>query len=109
MMLEKPSAPAFPKPKDAPKGAGKEPLVVRLKGNAMKKFRFEVFMRDNKRCVICGCLVSFSGKDQVLPPMHLAHRRNKRMWGDTLENCITTCSSSHLIDLHNPKSVARKG
>ena len=64
---------------------------VRLKGYAMRKFRFEIFMRDEQRCVMCRCEVSFNGRSSKHPPMHLAHRRNKRMWGDSFENCFTAC------------------
>ncbi len=82
----------------------------RLRGNAMRKFRFEIFMRDQQRCLKCGCRVSFNGKDPKMRPMHLAHRRNKRMWGDSFENCFTACSRCHLVDLHmGGKVVPAKG
>lgn len=86
---------------------------VRLKGGAMHKFRVEIFLRDKGKCVhvdegqICGRFVSFDGKDG-LPPMHLAHRRNKRMWGDTAENVFACCPRCHLVLIHNPKSVPAK-
>lgn len=90
--------PAFPKQ-----------VPVRLKGNAMRKFRFEIWMRDGKSCVKCGQEVSFNGKRADIPPMHLAHKRNKRMHGDTPENCITACPTCHLVGMHNPKPCPPKG
>lgn len=102
--------PRFPKPKDAPKGAGKEPAVVRLKGNAMKKFRFDIWLRDGMRCVRCRQQVSFNGKRTDIPPMHLAHRRSKRLWGDVPSNVETCCPDCHIVKEHcGGKVVPKKG
>lgn len=99
----------YPKPKDAPPGLGKDPVVVRLKGNAMRKFRFDIWMRDRRRCVRCGQEVSFNGKRTDIPPMHLAHRRSKRLWGDVESNCETACPQCHLVEEHmGGKVVPRK-
>ena len=81
----------------------------RLKGAKMKAFRLRIFIRDGGRCKVCRQKVSFDGKDPVFPPMHLSHKRNKRMHGDTPENCETLCPTCHLVGKHNPKSVPPKG
>jgi hypothetical protein len=73
---------------------------VRLRGNAMRKFRFEIFMRDQQRCVMCKCLVSFNGKHPTLPPMHLSHIRSKRLFGDVASNVETRCASCHIVGKH---------
>jgi hypothetical protein len=82
---------------------------VRLTGNAMRVLRFECFKRDGGRCAVCGCLVSFSGKSTKYPPMHMAHKRSKRLYGDVLSNVETRCAHDHLVTGHNPKSVPPKG
>jgi hypothetical protein len=80
-------------------------VPVRLKGNAMRKLRMDRFLLDCGRCVDCGVLVSFNGNNPKIPPMHLAHVRNKRMFGDTLENTRTKCSFCHLVKEHNGGKV----
>ena len=81
---------------------------VRLKGNAMRTLRLQVFMRDLGRCVVCNCMVSFNGNSDRFPPMHLHHKRSKRLYGDTLENTECLCANCHLVGKHNPKSVPPK-
>lgn len=104
--------PAFPKPKDAPKGAqitpaehkllpfGKTP-PVRVKGKDMKLIRMKRFLVDNGRCVVCGERVSLDGKHPKLKPMHLAHVTGRGANGaDTVENTRTKCSFCHLVKEH---------
>ena len=92
------SALAFPKPG-----------IVRLKGKESDALRLACFMRDGGKCTGEGCgkrvyLTARWREDQ----MHMAHIRNKRMYGDTLENVTTRCQDCHLIGMHNPKSVPPK-
>lgn len=78
-----------------------KPQIVRLKGKDMKALRIAVFLRDGGRCTKCK-------RRLVLEPwsmfqedaMHLAHIRNKRNFGDTLQNCVAKCMRCHLIVEH---------
>lgn len=75
-------------------------VPVRYTGNALRTFRFLIFARDKGRCVKCKREVSFNGKRSDIPPMHLSHKRNKRMWGDSPGNCETMCPECHLVGVH---------
>jgi 5-methylcytosine-specific restriction endonuclease McrA len=78
----------------------------RLKGKDMEALRIACFLRDGGKCTgkCCGKRVWLRG----YPQMHMAHWRNKRMYGDTLENVTTRCEDCHLVGMHNPKSVPPK-
>lgn len=84
-------------------------VPVRLTGNAMRKLRMDRFLLDGGRCVDCRCLVSFNGNNPKMPPMHLAHVRNKRMYGDSLENTRTKCSFCHSKEHSGGKPCPPKG
>lgn len=67
----------------------------------MRVLRFKVFIRDGQRCVKCKVKLSFEDPPKFgMPVMHLSHIRNKRMWGDTLENTEARCGECHLIGKH---------
>ncbi len=59
---------------------------------ALRSMRYEV---DNHRCLACGTLVNFYAPPEDDRSMHLAHKRGKRMWGDSLENTQTECGACH--------------
>lgn len=65
----------------------------RLKGKAMTELRMLAFIRDEGICQM--------QLDKDCTPMldwetfELAHKRNKRMWGDSLEQVICACRSCH--------------
>lgn len=84
----------------------------RLKGKDMEALRLACFLRDDGKCTDCGrrvaILTPFYKNGERIPPMHMAHLRNKRMYGDTLENVTTRCQDCHLVGMHNPKSVPPK-
>lgn len=82
---------------------------TRLKGNAMRVLRFECWRRDGGRCRDCGCEVSFSGKHPTMRPMHMAHVRNKRMFGDLIDNVLTKCSFCHSLEHAGGKPCPAKG
>jgi hypothetical protein len=81
----------------------------RLRGEALEQLRRECFERDLYRCqavheflvwngdywVICSqkCLrvVTWDGPNAG----HMAHKRNKRMYGDSLNQVQTECSECH--------------
>jgi 5-methylcytosine-specific restriction endonuclease McrA len=80
--------------------------IVRLTGDDLEALRRACFERDHYRCVNCGVGVIF--ERGYWYSGHMAHVRNKRMYGDTLENVRTKCMNCHLVEEHNPKSVPRK-
>ena len=65
---------------------------------ALRRFVYE---RDRGMCQECGKWVSFKA-------CHLAHIRNKRMWGDSPENACIKHADCHLVLEHNPKSCPVK-
>jgi hypothetical protein len=87
-----------------------KPGIVRLKGKELDALRVACFLRDGGRCTKCRCQVSLHWKysSSTLPPMHMAHIRNKRNHGDVITNVTTRCPAHHLIDMHNPKPCPPK-
>jgi 5-methylcytosine-specific restriction endonuclease McrA len=83
-----------------------KPGIVRLKPKDRGVLRVACFVRDDGRCTRCGKRVWLKGPPSM--QMHMAHVRNKRMYGDTLENVTTVCQDCHLVGMHNPKSVPPK-
>lgn len=80
--------------------------IVRLTGDDMEALRWECYRRDEAKCVICRRWLRFE-RDRE-DSMHMAHIRNKRMYGDVIDNVLTKCSYCHLVLEHNPKSVPSK-
>ena len=65
--------------------------IVRLYGDDMLKLRGIAFLRSEGRCemrdghgVRCGYPITFENSE-------LAHVRNRRMFGDTLDNVLMSC------------------
>lgn len=87
--------------------------IVRLYGDDLQALRRECYVRDNGRCqweedgVKCNKHLPFEGMTDRRA--HMAHIRNKRNHGDTLENVRILCPYHHLVSEHNPKSVPPKG
>jgi predicted CxxxxCH...CXXCH cytochrome family protein len=52
-------------------------------------------MRDRGVCQRCGKPTYPNLPDTANDSYHMAHKRNKRMWGDTLDNVQTECGSCH--------------
>jgi len=72
-----------------------KPRPGRLKGDDLKNLRIQCFVRDRGVCQRCQ-ISTFMWLDQTHPrSFHMAHKRNKRMWGDTLENVQTECGACH--------------
>ena len=78
-----------------------KPRPGRLKGDDMDALRLLAFVRDEGCCVTCG---------KMLDPLefHLAHKRGKRMWGDSLDNVHCKCFDCHIVKEHNPKACPPK-
>ena len=47
------------------------------------------------RCVRCGKSVWMNLPQEDDASFHMAHKRNKRMWGDSLENVQAECGECH--------------
>lgn len=72
--------------------------IVRLYGPDLTALRRMCFERDGYTCVDCHQLVAWDIHDAralQLPVGEMSHVRNKRMYGDTLENVVTRCRSCH--------------
>lgn len=80
--------------------------IIRRTGEALTQLRWDCYYRDGQRCVTCKRWVRFESGEW--DSMHMAHVRNKRMYGDTLDNVRTKCGECHLVLEHNPKSVPKK-
>jgi 5-methylcytosine-specific restriction endonuclease McrA len=74
----------------------------RLRGKALEQLRRDCFERDGYRCQATKSLFeSWNFTVKCLRPVtwetgHMAHIRNKRMWGDTLDNVVTKCAECHI-------------
>lgn len=72
-----------------------KPRPGRLVGAELEALRQECLERDGNHCVVCRKRVR-----PHLPPehddsFHLAHRRGKRMWGDSIDQVDTNCGACH--------------
>lgn len=73
----------------------------RLQGGALKLLRELVFKRDGGKCVDCGVeLIEYPPSIFHQRAYHMAHVRNKRMWMDSVDNCVSKCSGCHLVKEH---------
>jgi hypothetical protein len=70
--------------------------IIRLSGKDMKALRLKRFEMDLGRCVDCGCEVNDDLPDWHPRKFDLAHVRNKRNYGDTIENTRTKCHGCHM-------------
>jgi 5-methylcytosine-specific restriction endonuclease McrA len=79
----------------------------RLRGKALEQLRRECFERDGYKCQarltyepgVPGFFDGFwyrCGRPVTWETGHMAHIRNKRMWGDTLDNVVTKCAECHI-------------
>lgn len=66
----------------------------------MDALRVDVYERDNGQCVNCGKPVIFDAPHEWPNSFHLAHRKGKRMHGDSAENTQTECGQCHR-EFHN--------
>jgi hypothetical protein len=82
--------------------------IVRLYGDDLEALRRKCWSRDESRCQWPGCGVWCLWASGYPNSGHMSHIRNKRMYGDTLENVKLLCIEHHLVNTHNPKSVPPK-
>ena len=87
----------------------RKPRPGRLAGAALEALRQACFERDGGKCVKCGRTLLYWHEWMMHPDRyHMSHKRNKRMFGDDLNNVEALCSGDHMIGKHNPKSVPAK-
>jgi 5-methylcytosine-specific restriction endonuclease McrA len=71
--------------------------IIRLYGAALDALRVECWQRDEGTCQKCGEPLYFEPRFDGDPLGYdMAHRRNKRMYGDTLENVEALCHREHM-------------
>lgn len=70
--------------------------IVRRTGKDMDAMRNECLERDRHCCVKCGRYVWDGVPDWFSNKYDMAHKRNKRMYGDVLENVETMCHECHM-------------
>lgn len=82
------------------------PRPGRVRGKAMEELRRACFERDGYRCQAMRTFVMPWGQSFQLRCLrhvewdgpnagHMAHKRNKRMWGDSLNQVQTECGECH--------------
>lgn len=77
-----------------------KPGIVRLKGKDVDALRIACFLRDGGRCTKCGKRVYLHAREDHPLKADMAHIRNKRMFGDTLDNVRLMCHREHM-EAHN--------
>jgi len=77
--------------------------IVRIYGEDLAQLRRECYERDEGKCQRDGCekVLPFDG--DLYTRGHMAHIRNKRMYGDTLGNVRWLCYEHHIVTEHGLK------
>lgn len=76
--------------------------TVRLSGPAMAELRLTCWRRDGGICQECGQRVNPFFHHSFSNSYHMAHKRNRRMYGDTLDNVRALCGDCHRAEHGNP-------
>ena len=73
--------------------------IIRLYRNALEALRDACWERDKGECQTCASpLIRYPAWEGDPNAYHMAHIRNKRMYGDTLENVRALCGCCHTRD-----------
>lgn len=72
-----------------------KPRPGRLKGPKLESLRMDCWDRDKGLCQRCGKKTHFYDDHEHPDSFHMAHRRNKAMWGDNIGNVQTECGDCH--------------
>jgi 5-methylcytosine-specific restriction endonuclease McrA len=86
----------------------KKPRAGRLKGQELEDLRQACWARDKGCCVDCGQHAVYYAPHMWSNSYHMAHVRNKRMWGDNLDNVVTKCGDCHRSEHAGGKPVPSK-
>ncbi len=66
-----------------------------MEGVELDELRHQCWMRDKGICQRCKKPTYFGLYQEHDDSFHMAHRRGKRMWGDSLEQVQTECGRCH--------------
>ena len=77
--------------------------IVRLYGDDLAQLRRECYERDEGKCQWDGCGKSVPFEGDLYTRGHMAHVKNKRMYGDTLDNVRWLCYEHHILVEHGLK------
>src|SRR5690348_7136975 len=83
------------------------PRPGRLKGKGLQMLRVDCYARDRGRCQKCGVMTIFDAPPIWDNSYHMAHRKAKRIGGDSLQNVRVLCGKCHRTE-HNPKACPPK-
>jgi len=72
-----------------------KPRPGRLIKGDLENLRRQCWERDKGLCQTCGRMTQFGLHHYWPQSFHMAHRRNKQMWGDNLDNVQTECGACH--------------
>ena len=75
--------------------------IVRLYGKDLEGLRRQCWERDVSCCQWPGCGVWCRWESGYSDSGHMTHIKNKRMYGDTIDNVRVLCATHHLIHEHN--------
>jgi len=85
-----------------------KPDVVRLTGKTLEALRLACYLRDKGQCVKCGRKMLFKARFPNDPiAFDMAHKRGKRMHGDTLNNVESLCHAEHMLQHRYGKSYQK--
>lgn len=72
-------------------------MTERLTGESLDLLRAGCFTFYGGRCVRCDKKLHFNARFDGDPDAYdMAHKRNKRMYGDSLENVEALCHACHM-------------
>jgi 5-methylcytosine-specific restriction endonuclease McrA len=75
----------------------KKPRPGRIDGKRLAALRLICFARYRGLCMVCGKKLYLNARFDGDPDAYdMAHKRNKRMWGDNLDNVQAECHACHM-------------
>jgi len=82
--------------------------IVRLTGIDLADLRARCFDRDGGECQNCGKRLYINARFAGDPDAYdMAHVRNKRMYGDAMDNVRALCHRCHMLEHAGGKSIAK--
>jgi 5-methylcytosine-specific restriction endonuclease McrA len=72
-----------------------KPRPGRLKNAELELLRMKCWERDKGLCQRCGQFTDPDKFHTASDSYHMAHKRGKRMWGDSLDQVETFCGDCH--------------
>lgn len=72
-----------------------KPRPGRMTAEELDALRAECWLRDGGKCQECGNDTLFNAPIEWDNSFHMAHIKNKRMYGDHIDNVQTECGRHH--------------